>query len=369
MLFMKIVPGISYAMSDSVNFGIAPVLGLGSLSINYDDGSVLNADGSEAICEDGHLCQSTRPGLFGTNVGGETLVPSFGYTLGMDVKVAKNLRVGVAYNSSMSFTYEKVANFAQFGMYGALRQTDQYLKANTAYKNGLTDLVGGGDDAKKVIDDLLPASLAAIVNGAIGAGADFVNGALKEAKATDENLDDLTLEQPWEIALGVAYDPMENMTITGDYRYIAWGDATGYKDFGWSGQHVFALGFELRRGDLKIRGGYNYAATPLADSKNDFGGILHDVQGTLVFQQALQMLNTVGFPAIAESHYTFGLGYDFTKNLNGDFGMMFSPETQYVSNGYFFPDVYGDIAGTAIKYQYETKMAQMTVSAGINYRW
>ena len=367
MMLMKIIPGISYRTGNTT-FGFAPVLGLGSLSINYDDAQT-QADGSR------DPSQSNRPGLFGTNIGGESLVPAFGWQAGMDIKVTDKLRVGTTYQSSLKYTYNDVANFKQFGPHGMVNMTNDFtggalqglraenIQNNTTVVNAIVNNSGG------LIDQAMAESLVKLMpTGTIGDSLDATN---------PKNLDDLTMEQPWEVAIGASYQLTDQVVITGDYRYIAWGLAEGYKDFGWDNQSVFALGFEFRPNkQFRFRGGYNYADSPIPDKSNEYGALLTDMQGTYVFDQAISMLNMTGFPAIATTHFTLGAGYDFTDNLTVDGAFMYSPETETTRSGSLVPGasdlVTGGLAtipGLDMNYEYKTKMQQMTLSLGINYKF
>jgi long-chain fatty acid transport protein len=66
------------------------------------------------------------------------------------------------------------------------------------------------------------------------------------------------LDQPEERGVGMSYE-MSGNTISFDYKNIAWGDAAGYKDFGWENQDVYAVGYEYADKSFAVRLGYNYA--------------------------------------------------------------------------------------------------------------
>jgi len=363
MMLMKIIPGVSYRTGNTT-FGIAPVLGLGSLSINYDDAQT-QSDGSR------DPRQSTRPGLFGSNIGGESLVPAVGWQAGMDVKVSSKLRVGATYNSSLKYTYNDVANFKQFGPHGMVNMSNDFL-------GGALQTNGGNNSDIPAL--LVAAGMSQEI--ADGLGMLMPTGLISDSLAATDpnNLDDLTMEQPWEIAVGFGYELTDQVTVTGDYRYIAWGLAEGYEDFGWENQSVYAMGFEFRPNKkFRFRGGYNYADSPIPNKSGEIGSLMTDVQGTLVFDQAISMLNMIGFPAIATTHFTLGAGYDFTENLTIDGAFMYSPETETSRSGSLVPgasDLLSDqlpanihIPGLDMDYEYKTKMEQMTLSLGVNYRF
>ena len=379
MMLMKITPAVSYRTGNTT-FGFAPVLGLGSLSINYDEAQT-QADGTRDTSQSVHGGGSGT-GLFGTNIGGPDLVPALGWQAGMDIKVTDKLRIGTTYQSSLKYTYSNVANFKQFGPHGMVNMANDYL-------DGSLQGLGGTNNDGQIKDQLTAAfesaGLGAIESDALAKGlvALMPTGTIADSlEATNpNNLDDLTMEQPWEISIGMAYDLTKQVTLTADYRYIAWGLAEGYKDFGWENQSVYAMGFEFSPTDkFRFRGGYNYADSPLKGTTNELGSLLTDVQGTLVFDQAVSMLNVTAFPAIATTHFTLGAGYDFTKNLTLDGAFMYSPEKELTRSGSLLPGAsalaggqlpgYLDglvIPGLDMNYEYKTKMQQMTLSLGLNY--
>jgi len=358
MMLMKIIPAVSYRQGN-VTFGVAPVLGLGSMSLNYDEAY---RDSNGKVYEPGTKPQSQREGLFGTNIGGDSLVPALGYTLGIDIKVTEKLRIGASYNSSLKYTYSEVANFSQFGPHGMVYMADEYLggtldqSKNIQGTDGVEDqLVAGG------LDPALAKTLASLMPD--GTIADSMNA------ADPSNLDDLTLEQPWELAVGFAYDVTKKMTITADYRYIDWASSEGYGEFGWKSQHVLAVGAEYKAKNYSLRFGYNYANSPIEDVTGEFGSLLSDVQGHYIFDQALSMLNLVGFPAISTTHFSAGLGYKFSDDMDFDFAVVFSPESTVKRSGTLLPldVIYSGLS--AFDYEYETKMQQLSLSGGINYRF
>lgn len=366
MLLMKIIPGISYRQGNTT-FGIAPVLGLGSMSLNYDE-AYLDKDGN--LSPYGKKPQSQREGMFGSNVGGSDLIPAFGFKAGMDVKVTKRLRIGATYDSSLTYKYNKVANFAQFGPQGMVYMADEWMRNNTGA--GLSTDPNQGTVGEQLTAAMISKGVNPTVAQATGAvigklaGTDTIQDSL--AATNPKHLDDLTMEQPWEIAIGAAYDVSEDITFTFDYRFIAWGEAAGYKDFGWENQNVYALGLQYKGNDFTFRAGYNYAPSPIPSATGETGALLTDVQGHLIFDQALSMLNMVGFPAISTTHLSLGLGYKFSDNIDMDFAFVLSPEATTTRSGSLSPYETG-FDTIDMSYEYKTTMQQMTLSYGINYKF
>jgi long-chain fatty acid transport protein len=123
------------------------------------------------------------------------------------------------------------------------------------------------------------------------------------------------LEQPAEIKLGAAYT-MGNIMLTGDLKQIRWGEAKGYKDFGWQDQNVVSLGLKYSGKGYWVGAGYNKADNPIRSSN-----------GTTSYKGAVtNMFNNVFFPAVTEQHFSVGGGYDLTKNVSLEGAMMYAPE-------------------------------------------
>jgi len=119
------------------------------------------------------------------------------------------------------------------------------------------------------------------------------------------------LTQPAEIGIGLGYtDGTHSFAV--DYKRIKWGDADGYKMFGWEDQDVFAVGYEYAQANWAVRVGYNHGSSPVTENANPTNN----------------MLNLLGFPATAENHYTVGGSYKFTENLTLDLALVYSPESE-----------------------------------------
>lgn len=353
MMLMKIIPAISYRQGNTT-FAFAPVVGLGSMSLNYDE-AYLDENGNSYPY--GTKPQSNREGLFGTNVGGSSLVPAIGYQVGMDVQVTPAFRIGATFNSSLKYTYKEVANFSQFGPSGMVYMADEWLRNNQGFglnnTQGLSEQLQAGG-----MDTLLADAIEAL------AGTSTIQGALDDTNP--KNLDDLTLEQPWELGLGFSYQFSERGTVAFDYRYIAWGLSEGYRDFGWENQQVFAIGFDFDLDAFNLRFGYNYAESPIKNESDETGALLTDVQGHLVFDQAISMLNMVGFPAISTTHFSFGVGYAISDAMTLETAMVYAPEVTTTRSGSLSPLTTG-FDTIDMSYEYKTSMRQFSLSAGLNY--
>ena len=128
------------------------------------------------------------------------------------------------------------------------------------------------------------------------------------------------LEQPAEYGIGIDWTSGD-ISLTADYRNILWGEAKGYKDFNWENQEVFAIGAEYRINDLALRCGYNYGKNPI-NPKNDSTVVSSASPATN--GDVINTFNHVMFPAITESHYTIGAGYQFNQAVSADLALTYA---------------------------------------------
>ncbi len=136
-----------------------------------------------------------------------------------------------------------------------------------------------------------------------------------------------TLEQAAEFGLGISY-VMGQHTFAFDWKRIYWGDAAGYKDFGWENQDVYAFGYQYAQDNWAIRLGYNHGSNPVKEA-----------DGTTAAGAALNFFNLMGFPATAENHYTIGGTYEFTKQFSVDLAYVYADNNSetYGISGIFGP--------------------------------
>ena len=133
---------------------------------------------------------------------------------------------------------------------------------------------------------------------------------------SNATLDDLELQSPQVVALGVAMEPSSVWLVELDTKWINWSGAEGYKDFDWEDQWVFGVGAQFKMTPaFSLRAGYNYGKNPVKkhDGFNPMGTT--DVQGYDVANPNYESLRILGFPAFVEHHLTLGLGYKFSDAL------------------------------------------------------
>jgi long-chain fatty acid transport protein len=166
--------------------------------------------------------------------------------------------------------------------------------------------------------------------GVVAIGASYTSPQKSDHKGVydldfDGVQDDLTLEAPASYGVGVAVTPSETLLVEVDAKYLDWANAEGYEDFDWDSQWVFAIGAQLRATEkLAVRCGYNYGESPVVEHNgwNPMPTATTTVQGKEVPTFGYEMLRTVGFPAIVESHVTLGLSYQVAEAMAVHLGYM-----------------------------------------------
>lgn len=136
------------------------------------------------------------------------------------------------------------------------------------------------------------------------------------------------LTQPEEIKLGVAYTTGPWM-MTADYKRINWSKAEGYKTFNWEDQDILGLGVKYSGNGWWFGAGYNYGKDPIKVLPNVAGNA-----AATYSNQAVNMFNNMFFPAIVDSHFTFGGGYNIGKNSAIDVAVVYASKvTKTIDTG------------------------------------
>jgi len=130
------------------------------------------------------------------------------------------------------------------------------------------------------------------------------------------------LEQPSEFGVGFAYVEGQH-TFAFDYKKIRWSETKGYGDFGWEDQSVYAFGYQFNQDNWALRAGYNYADPAVVEQ----AGANANPDAA-----ALNFFNLLGFPATAQSHYTIGGTYEFSKQVSLDLAYVYAPTTTETYN-------------------------------------
>lgn len=179
------------------------------------------------------------------------------------------------------------------------------------------------------------------------------------------------LEQPAEIKVGLAYT-MGSFMLTADAKQIQWGQAKGYKDFNWKDQNVFGVGAKYSGNRFWAGIGYNYGEDPIDKLDGDStGATIGTGGGTGYSNEAVNLFNNHFFPGIVESHFTFGGGYQLTKNLALDGAVVYAPQvTKTVKTGVISSALGSNFASTAdAGTEHEVKHSQIgyTLSLRMNF--
>lgn len=165
------------------------------------------------------------------------------------------------------------------------------------------------------------------------------------------------LDQPAQLKLGVSYTMAESVTLTADYKSIKWGSAAGYKDFDWKDQTVVAVGAKYAADGYWLGLGYNKADNPIGETASP---------GTVYKDAAINFFNNMFFPAIVTNSFTFGGGYDISKDLAVEGAAVITPKVTTTTNISAVPIAMGAPAGT---YTNTTTHSQSSYSVSLRYKF
>ncbi len=172
--------------------------------------------------------------------------------------------------------------------------------------------------------------------------------------------DKLAFDQPAVASAGVAFRAMPALLLAFDVQWINWSDVMGANkpkytndtqltgalpfNMSWDDQIVYKFGVEFAATEaIKVRAGFDYGKNPLDPNR---------------------AFENIAFPAVAESHLTLGLGYDFNKAWGLQVGGMYSPKTTVKGANPGSP-LTG--AGQGIG-SYETAMSQYSIDVGVSWK-
>lgn len=186
--------------------------------------------------------------------------------------------------------------------------------------------IGGVYHAKTNLEDMEG-------NGRIN--MQVVMGGVTMPMSVNGKLKVVDFQWPETFGLGMAYQVNDRLMLVADYKRIGWSDSM--KDFkmvftasgnagmlaglngtsmtavlrqNWDDQDVFMLGGSYKVNDaLTVRLGVNLANNPVPDA----------------------LMNPL-FPATIKNHYTFGVGYQFSKAASVDFSLTHAPSVSATNN-------------------------------------
>ncbi|QCU90729.1 OmpP1/FadL family transporter [Thiomicrorhabdus sediminis] len=224
--------------------------------------------------------------------------------------------------------------------YGAL---DISFNAGSAFGPGMAQDIGYGLDLGAYIDISKDTTLALAYQSEIEM---TYKGQLNSTSgaASKFGLTGFTdkIAQPSEIKVGIAHK-MGNYTLTADAKQVRWGQAAGYKDFGWEDQNVFGLGVKYNGNGYWMGAGYNKGDNPIA--------VKADTR--------LNMLNNLFFPATTDTHLSVGGGYNISKNAVLEGAVVYAPEIETTVS----------IAGTGLGNTSTTKHSQLGYTVSVRYNF
>jgi len=191
-------------------------------------------------------------------------------------------------------------------------------------------------------------------------GAYTYNQGVKHEKVAyfddDAALDDLELQSPQIVALGVAMEPSAAWLVELDTKWINWSGAEGYKDFDWEDQWTIGIGaqFSITQA-FSLRAGYNYGKNPVKkhDGFDPMGTT--NVQGNAVNNVNYEAFRILGFPAFVEHHLTLGLGYKFANNIAINLSYMHAFENTLKE------------ASAFDMYSFESSLKENTLTLGVSW--
>lgn len=183
---------------------------------------------------------------------------------------------------------------------------------------------------------------------------------------------DLTLEAPQQVGVGIAYEFDEGRLLVGaDLKWLNWADAVGYKDFGWENQTVLAVGlqYEAIEDKLVLRAGFNYGSNPVKENNGWDGSFnfetgmpnsIKSVQGIVMPTYFYETFRIIGFPAIVEKHITAGMTYHMSEKFAVSFALMKALEKDIQETG---------IGPTGAPTTLKSTLSELSIELGLSWKY
>jgi len=139
---------------------------------------------------------------------------------------------------------------------------------------------------------------------------------------TDSGYQTLTLEQPQEIILGVAFDDVlaPGLLVEADVVWKNWSDAETYDD-AYEDQFLFLLGAQYEMGDITLRLGYSYAEDILKSDNtthDTLDGLDLGTGSLTTSGDVVELAQMTLLPVIWNHTVTAGIGYNVTDSVSLD---------------------------------------------------
>jgi long-chain fatty acid transport protein len=175
---------------------------------------------------------------------------------------------------------------------------------------------------------------------------------------TPAGQDSIEFNQPQSATVGLAYRVFAPLLVAADVQWIRWSETNGTNkpvftensgaipwNLNWDDQMVYKLGAEyaLPR-KVKLRAGYNYGKMPLDEAR---------------------AFENIAFPAIAEHHFTAGIGHEIKGRASINAAIGYSPSVTLKGANADLPPQMGG-SGQAIQ-SYEASMSQFSFDMGFAY--
>jgi len=245
---------------------------------------------------------------------------NLGVNAGIGMSMSDTLDVGVA----MTITYAML----EAGLTGSGNQVhDIGFRGTIGARKKMSDAMTVGlyyqTELEHQYDNLHVTSFAGsnpftTLNGiASGPRTAFTNGVKCNGDNGNVCRQDLELQQPWNVGLGVSMDMGNGMLVMADVTHKAWSDAKFFNEF-YEDQNVISIGFQQTMGNMKLRAGYGYADDPLLGQVKEgvqvasIGGV--DIYGNTytspmygLFMSYFQAMET---PVIYKHRLALGLGVE-----------------------------------------------------------
>ena len=172
---------------------------------------------------------------------------------------------------------------------------------------------------------------------------------------TSAGTDKMAFNQPSVATIGFGLKPIEGLVVGFDIQWIRWSETNGNNlpsytqnassampwNLNWDDQLVYKIGVQYTVNPaVAVRAGYNYGKMPLNKDR---------------------AFENIAFPAIAEQHFTAGIGINLTKQFTLNFGGVYSPSATLTGSNAGFPP-----AGQANNSN-ETSMSQYSIDTGLSY--
>ncbi len=168
---------------------------------------------------------------------------------------------------------------------------------------------------------------------------------------TNSGDDTIKFNQPSTATVGIGIKPIKDLVLGFDVQWIRWSETNGKNqpkyttnnsgaqswNLDWNDQFVYKVGVQYTVIPmLTVRAGYNYGKMPLNKDR---------------------AFENIAFPAVAEQHYTLGVGVNLGEKFALNIGGMYSPEAT----------IKGSNPNQLIT-SYETKMSQYSIDVGLAYK-